>query len=73
MLQVLWERVWIDTSKLNDYTIICIKDKKDKVIQDTYLLHLMKQCGYLSEEDTELHYIGNKLGATVDRTPKCHP
>ena len=33
----------------------------------------MNQCRYFSEQDKKLQYIGRKLGATVDRTPKCHP
>ena len=37
------------------------------------MLHLMEQCRYFSEENTQLHYTGRKLGATVDRTPKFHP
>ena len=37
------------------------------------MLHLMYQFIYLSEEDTKLQYIGGKLGANFDTTPKCHP
>ena len=37
------------------------------------MLFLMNKCRYFSEENTKLYYIGQKLGATVDRTPKCHP
>ena len=33
----------------------------------------MEKCRYFSEEDTQLKYIGRKLGATVDRTPKFRP
>ena len=73
MLQVLWEQGWIDISKLDYYTIRGKKDEKGTVIQKTYLLHLLDQCIYLSEEDTQLQYIGRKLGVTVDRTPKYHP
>ena len=36
------------------------------------MIRLMEQCKYFSEEDTQLQYIGSKLGAKVDRTPKCH-
>ena len=36
------------------------------------MLHIMDQCRDFSEEDTKLQYTGRKLGATVDRTPKCH-
>ena len=37
------------------------------------MLHIMEQFRDLSEEDTQLQYIGWKLGATIYRTPKCHP
>ena len=30
MIQVLWELVWIDTSKLDDYTIRGKKDEKSR-------------------------------------------
>ena len=42
------------------------------VIKDNYLIRLINKCRYFSEEDTKLQYIGRKLGATVERTPKCH-
>ena len=71
-LQVLWEWGWIDTSKLDYYTIRIQKDEKGTVIQETSLLHLMYQCIYFSEDDPQLQYIGSKLGATVDRTCNCH-
>ena len=73
MLQVLLEQGWIDTSKLYYYTIRGKKFEKVTVVQEAYLLHLMDECRYFLEQDTQLQYIGSKLGATVDRTPKCHP
>ena len=72
MLQVLWEQGWIDTSKIYDYTTRGKNNGKGAVIQETSLIHLMEQFRYFSEEDTQLHYIGSKLRATVDRTPKCY-
>ena len=53
MLQVMWEKGWIDTSKLDSYTVRSEKYEKGTVVQDTSLLHLMDQCIYLSEEDTQ--------------------
>ena len=73
MLQVLWEQGWIDISKLDDYTIRGKKYEKVTVIQETSMINLIKQCRDFSEEDTQLQYIGRKLSATVDRTPRCHP
>ena len=54
----MWEQGWIDKSKLNYYTVRGKKYEKGMVIQETYMLHLMEQCRYFSEEDTLLHYIG---------------
>ena len=62
----------MDTSKLYHYTIRVKNYKKGTVIKENSLLRLMKKCRDLSEEDTQLHYIGSKLGASVDRTPTCH-
>ena len=73
MLRVMWDQRWINASKLDYYTIRGQKDEKFTVVQETPMLRLMDQCNYFLEEDTQLHYIGKKLGATVDRTPKCHP
>ena len=71
MYQVLRKRVWMDTSKLDYYNIRGKKDEKGDL--DNSLFHIMDQYRDFSEEDTQLQYIGSKLGATVDRTPKCHP
>ena len=70
MLQVLWEKVWVYTFKLNEYNIRGKKDEKCTVIKETSMLHIMDQCRDFSEEDTQLQYIGIKLGATFDRTLK---
>ena len=60
-------------SKFDYYTIRGKKDEIGTAIQDTSLLHIMDQCRNFSEQDTQLQYNGRKLGAAVDRTPKCHP
>ena len=57
MPRVLWYQGWIDTSKLYDYTISGKKYEKVTVIQEIYLLQLIDQCRYFSEEDTQLQYI----------------
>ena len=49
MLQVLWEKVWIDKSKLDYYTIRSEKEEKGTVVQETSILHLINQCRYFSE------------------------
>ena len=63
----------MDISKLYHYTIRVKNYKKGTVIKENSLLRLMKKCRDLSEEDTQLQYIGSKLGAIVDRTLKFHP
>ena len=54
----MWERVWIDTIKLDYYTIRGKKYGKGTVVQQNYLLRLMDQFRYFSEEDTQLQYTG---------------
>ena len=74
MLQILWERGWIDEEKPPDYyTIDGRKDVYGNIIPSTSLkLMITRQMDFVQEE-TLLQYHGRKLGVTVDRTPKCHP
>ena len=73
IIQLMYERGCIDTPKLDYYTIRGKRDEKCSAIQENYLLHIIGQCRDFSEEGKQLQCIGSKLGATVDRTPKCHP
>ena len=55
------------------YTEKGAKDTMGVVVEDTSIKKLMnKQQDFLSEL-TLLQYHAAKLGAIVDRTPKCHP
>ncbi len=74
MLQILWERGFVDPlKKKEDYTLQGKKDAFGKVIPETSLKHLMSLLTDFIEEETLLQYHGRLLGVKVVRTPKCHP
>lgn len=73
MLQILWERGFIDSNKLDQYTVDGRKDDYGNLIPETSLKHLMEQLPDFQDEPTLLQFHGEKLGVKVDRTPKCHP
>jgi hypothetical protein len=74
MLQILWERGFIDPEKKkDDYTVDGKKDAFGNVIRETSLKHLMSLLTDFIEEETLLQYHGRLLGVKVERTPKCHP
>jgi hypothetical protein len=75
LLQVLWERGWIDTSirkYTKYYTLNGTKNRFGNVQNETSLKHLMASCSNFEEEESMLKHIGRLLGVEVDRTPKCH-
>lgn len=72
MLQVLWERGWIDVEHLRNYTVDGKKDVAGVVRHDMSLKYLLGNCKDFEEEESLLQAMGKKLGVTVDRTPKCH-
>jgi hypothetical protein len=87
LLQVLWERGWIDTSQCK-----ASKDKDGNTIINTSpytlngkrnlitgevnelmsLRHLMAKCPDFMEEETALQFLGSQLGIEVMLTPKFH-
>jgi hypothetical protein len=74
MLQVLWERGFVDGSKSEKYyTIEGRKDEFGNVDPTTSCKMMMEQQIDFIEEETLLQYHGRQLGVTIDRTPKCHP
>ena len=74
MLQILWERGFIDPAKKKeDYTVDGKKDAFGNVIEETSLKHFMSLLTDFIAEETLLQYHGRLLGVKVDRTPKCHP
>jgi hypothetical protein len=74
MLQVLWERGFIDPAKgWNDYTLNGKKDNFGNIIFATSVKSLTQSLLDFLEEETLLQYHGRLIGVLVDRTPICHP
>ena len=71
LLQVLWERGWIDESRLDDYAIIK-KDYAGAVDEELSLQCLMESCLDFANEMTELQSMGEKMGVRVISTTKFH-
>ena len=77
MLQVLWERGFINTAEgekkaYQSYSIKGYTDQFGNHRPDTSLKELMSSCMDFVEEETMLQSIARDLGVRVDRTPKCH-
>ncbi|KAI2499926.1 hypothetical protein MHU86_14547 [Fragilaria crotonensis] len=75
LLQVLWERGWIDEGQLERYTIDVAKDSDGEVLEDAErwsLKYLMASCLDFAEEMTALQHVGKELGVSVIITPKFH-
>jgi hypothetical protein len=87
LLQVLWERGWIDTSKCNEqkdkegnqvinttyYTLLGRKDPvTGQIIESSSLRGLMGNCFDFKTEETALQFLGSQLGLQVMLTPKFH-
>ena len=76
MLQLLWEREWIDPSKnVRDYTVNGKKIKKnsDEIIPGSSLKKLIKNLPDFKEEITLLQYRAKQLGVEIRCSPKYHP
>ncbi len=74
MLQVLWERGFIDPAKgWNDYTLNRKKDNFGNIIFATSVKSLTQSLLDFLEEETLLQYHGRLIGVLVDQTPICHP
>jgi hypothetical protein len=75
MLQILWERGFVDPEKQKegDCTVDGKKDAFGNVILETSLKHLMSLLVDFIEEETLLQCHGRLLGVKAERTPKCHP
>ena len=78
--QILFERGWIDPSKITKYTENRKNTERDSDVGNDdvtgckfSLKELMKKQRDFVEETTLLQYYGIKMGVVVDRTPKCHP
>jgi len=73
LLQSLWERGWINEASLTNYTIDGKTDLLGVRQMGTSLKYLMANCTDFIEEESLLQSMGRQMGATIDRTPKCHP
>jgi hypothetical protein len=74
LLQVLWERGLLDSTKpLNWYTVDGRKDTvTGNVDESSSLRYLMSRCQDFQEEETALQHLGSQQGVTVMLTPKFH-
>ena len=75
LLQVLWERGWIDEGQFEKYTLEPATDDDGEMLegaQDWSLKCLMASCLDFAEEMTALQHVGNELGVSVINTPKFH-
>jgi hypothetical protein len=72
-LQILDERGWIDPDDLSSYTENGTMSEMGILRKDTSLKLLMERQQDFHAELTLLQFHAKKLGATLDRSPKCHP
>jgi hypothetical protein len=72
LLQILWERGFIDVNNLSAYTVDGRKDAYGVVQKETSLKHLMSNCTDFEEEESLLQALSQQMGVMIDRTPKCH-
>ena len=75
LLQVLWERGWIDDGKLDKYTMDPSTDADGEIIEgaeEWSFRILMASCLDFAQELTALQHVGSELGVSVIITPKFH-
>lgn len=75
LLQVLWERGWINEANLDKYTMEIAKDDNGDNLQGSEswsLKFLMASCLDFAGELTALQHVGKALGVSVVITPKFH-
>ena len=75
LLQVLWERGWIDEANLEKYTMDPATDDDGEVLEgaeEWSLRVLMTSCLDFAEEMTAFQHVGNELGVSVIISPKFH-
>ena len=75
LLQVLWERGWIDEGNLEKYTMDPAADADGEILEgaeEWSLRVLMASCLDFAEEVTALQHVGNELGVSVIISPKFH-
>ena len=75
LLQVLWERGWIDNTDnkaYQKYTISGRRNEFNLIQPETSLKHLMSSCTDFEEEETMLQLMATLMHIQVDQSPKCH-
>jgi hypothetical protein len=72
LMQVLWERGFIDVNDVSKYTLNGRQDASGILMKETSLTYLMSNCQDFEDEESLLQTMGREMGVLVDRTPKCH-
>ena len=72
LLQVLWERGFINENKPGKYTMNGRQNVYGVVDKFKSLKSIMTNHLDFEEEETLLQSTGRMMGVLVDRTPKCH-
>lgn len=74
MLQILWERGFIDPGIENPkkYYTLDRKNQEGEVEEGRSLRRLIRECYDFEHEHTLMQYVGAQLGVVIDWTPKCH-
>jgi hypothetical protein len=71
MLQVLWERGWINANKLSEYKLV-LHNNEGFVVKDYSLSILMGSCSDFANEKSQLEYVCQSLGVEASITTKYH-
>jgi hypothetical protein len=71
LLQVLWERGWIDESKISEYKKI-VTDDAGLVVKEFSLAHMLETCTDFANEKTQLEFVCQSLGTEAVITTKYH-
>jgi hypothetical protein len=71
-LQILFEKGWVDMTRLSEYTIAGKKDDFGNRIEGTSLIKLLKQQSDFAVEEMLLQQHGRTLGVRVGRSPVAH-
>ena len=72
LLQVLWERGFIDETSIEKYKLTGKNDNFGIVNNSTSLREMMTMCYDFLHEQGMMKFIGRKVGVEVILTPKCH-
>ena len=71
MLQILWERGWINVNKLNEYKLV-VQDDAGFVVPEYSVSVLMGRCTDFANEKSQLEFVCESLGMEALITTKYH-